>query len=96
LFDHQQAAMGVLGFRHLNEQAESGLIAALRREAADTFEVEALVSSSRTWLYEHRYVILPLRRLRQLAAAERRHHDAIIVGRIEAIVPADVRAGWLS
>jgi hypothetical protein len=63
LFDHQQAALGILGLRHLNEQAESGLIGALRREAADTFEVEALVFSGRAWLYEHHYVILPLRRL---------------------------------
>jgi TnpA family transposase len=40
-------------------------------------------------------VILPLRRLRQLAVAARRHHDAILAERIEAIVPADVRAVWL-
>jgi hypothetical protein len=41
LFDHQQLALAVLGFRHLSEQAESGLIAALRRDATDTFDIEA-------------------------------------------------------
>ena len=43
LFDHQQAALTVLGVRYLHEQAEPGLIASLRRDAADTFDVEALV-----------------------------------------------------
>lgn len=35
LFDHQQAALDVLGFRHLHEHAEPGLIASVRHAAAD-------------------------------------------------------------
>ena len=50
LFDHQHLALTVLGFKHLSEQAESGLIAALRRDATDTFDIEVLVSRSRVWL----------------------------------------------
>jgi hypothetical protein len=96
LFDHQQAALKVLGFRYLHEQAEPGLIASLRRAAADTFESNALVISARVWLFEHRYVIPPPRRLRWLAIAARRHHDAILLGKIEASVTAEVRAGWVA
>jgi TnpA family transposase len=96
LFDHQQAALKVLGFRYLHEQAEPGLIASLRRAAADTFESDALVISARVWLFEHRYVIPPPRRLRRLAIAARRHHDAILLGKIEASVTAEVRAGWVA
>ena len=68
----------------------------MRHAAADTFEVETLVTSARTWLFEHRYLILPSRRLRQLAVAARRHHEAILLGRVEASVAAEVRAEWLS
>jgi TnpA family transposase len=96
LFDHQQIALDVLGFRHLHEHAEPGLTASVRHAAADTFEVEALVTGARIWLFEHRYVILPSRRLRQLAVAAQRHHEAILLGRIEASVAAEVRAEWLS
>ena len=41
-------------------------------------------------------MILPSRRLRQLAVAAQRHHEAILLGRIEASVAAEVRAEWLS
>jgi TnpA family transposase len=95
LFDHQQLALAVLGFRHLSEQAESGLIAALRRDATDTFDIEALVSRGRVWLHEHQYVMLPLRRLRRMAVAARRHHDALITARIGELVPATLHAAWL-
>lgn len=69
-----------------------GPIASLRRAAADTFEVEALVASARVWLFEHRYVIPPSRRLRQLAVAARRRHDERLFAKVDAAVPADVRA----
>ena len=94
LFDHQQAALSVLGFHYLHEQVMPGLISALRRAAADTFEVDALVGSARVWLFEHRYVMPPSRRLRQLAVAARRHHDAIVLAMAEATVAAEVRAEW--
>jgi hypothetical protein len=96
LFDHQQFALDVLGFRHLHEHAEPGLTASVRHAAADTFEVEALAASARTWLFEHRYLILPSRRLRQLAVAARRHHEAILLGRVEASASPEIRSEWMS
>jgi len=95
LFDHQQAALSALGFRYLHEQVMPGLISALRRVAAETFEVDALVASARVWLFEHHYVMLPSRRLRQLAGAARRHHDAIVLAMIEASVVAEMRSEWM-
>jgi Domain of unknown function (DUF4158) len=82
LFDHQQVALRVLGFRDLNEQVMPGPIGALRRAATDAFEVDALVGSARIWLFEHRYVIPPPRRLRQLAVAARRHHDERLLAKV--------------
>jgi hypothetical protein len=67
----------------------------LRRAAADAFESDALVISARVWLFEHRYVIPPLRRLWRLAIAARQHRDAIRFGKIEASVAAEVRARWV-
>jgi hypothetical protein len=95
LFDHQHIALQALGIRHLHEQVEPNLIASLRRTAADTFEIEALVAQARIWLFEHCYIILPARRLRGLAVAARRHQEAVLIGHIEAIVPAENRATWL-
>src|ERR1700761_4352771 len=72
-----------------------GLISSLRRVAVDTFEVDAVAASARGGLVEHRYVTLPSRRLRQLALAARRHHDAIVLAMIEATVTAEVRSEWM-
>src|ERR1700761_1660003 len=72
-----------------------GLISSLRRVAVDTFEVDAVAASARGWLFEHRYVTLPSRRLRQLALAARRHHDAIVLAMIEATGTAEVRSEWM-
>lgn len=95
LFDHQQAALHVLGFRYPNEQVIPGLVASLRRSAADTFEIDALIAGARVWLFDHRHVILPSRRLRQLAVAACRHRDEKRLAMVEAAVPANVRANWL-
>ena len=95
LFDHQQCALQALGVRHLHEQVEPNLISSLRRAAVDTFEIEALVAKARIWLSEHRYIVLPGRRLRGLAVAARRHQEAALIGRTEAIVPAGNRTAWL-
>lgn len=95
LFDHQQAALDVIGFRSLPEQAMPGLIAALRRAAAEMFAMEALVASTRVWLFEHRYIQLSPRRLRQLAVGARRRHEATVLAQIEARVPAEMRTNWL-
>jgi hypothetical protein len=58
--------------------------------SADPFDVDALMASACTWLFEHRYLILPARRLPQVAVAPRRKHEAIRLGRIEASISAEV------
>ena len=95
LFDHQQFALQAVGVRHLHEQVEPNLVSSLRRAAVDTFEIDALVAKARIWLFEHRYTVLPVRRLRGLAVAARRHQEAALIGRIETIVPAGDRTAWL-
>jgi hypothetical protein len=56
------------------KQAKPGLIASPRHAAADTFEGDALVISARVWLFEHRYVIPPQRRLRGCPRCSGRGH----------------------
>jgi hypothetical protein len=95
LSDHQHCAFQALGVRDLHERVEPNLASSLRRAAIDTFEIEALVAKARIWLSGYRYIVLPGRRLWGLAVAARRHQEAALIGRIEAIVPAGNRTAWL-
>jgi hypothetical protein len=50
LFDHQQAAADILGFRKLTDGAERNLFGYLRKEAWDALEDEELRFRIRKWL----------------------------------------------
>jgi hypothetical protein len=95
LFDHQRAALAVLGFRDLPEHGERGLVAFLRREAVDELTVEALAERARVWLFEQRYVIPARRRIDSLARAARHYRDRALIARVERSVGAELRAEWL-
>ena len=67
LFDHQAAAMQVIGFEHFTGSAQPHLVSMLRKGAADCFDLEGPIEHARVWLYEHRFVVLTSRTLRSLA-----------------------------
>jgi TnpA family transposase len=100
LFNHQQAALAAVGFRDLSVHAERALVAFLRREAADEVAIDEvaidkLVERARVWLFEHRHVIPPRRRLAVIAAGARKHHDELLSARIEESVDAAIRHQWV-
>ena len=57
LFEHQESARQALGRGPLNDHAERGLTAYLRREAAAASDVSELVTPARTWLVGRHYVL---------------------------------------
>jgi TnpA family transposase len=95
LFDHQAAVLRVLGRVELTPHAERGLVAYLRREAAAVFDHAELMARARSWLVEHRYLLLRERDIRRLVNAARRHHEQILFRTIVAAIPSE-RECWLS
>lgn len=96
LFDHQQAAAGILGFRKLTEGAERNLLGYLRKETWDALEDEELSFRIRKWLYELKYFSLGNRPLRSLLYRARRMREDDLTAAIARAVPAEIRETWLS
>lgn len=96
LFEHQQDAANVLGFRKLIEGAERNLFGYLRKEVWDALEDEELTFRIRKWLYEHRYFSLSERPLRSLLYRARSIREDDLSAAVAKAVPADLRETWLS
>ena len=69
LFDHQQVACTVLGFRWMSEHQRRSLVRELRDEVARCADRDQLLVRSRQWLYRNQLVILRERAIRTLMAA---------------------------
>jgi hypothetical protein len=96
LFEHQQDAANILGFRKLGDGAERNLFGYLRKEAWDALEDEELAFRVRKWLYEHKYFSLSDRPMRSLLYRARRTREEDLAGAISRAVPADLRDTWLT
>lgn len=96
LFDHQESARQALGRGPLNDHAERGLTAHLRREAAAAYDVTELMTRARTWLVGRRYILPRERDIRRQAIAARRHQEQRIFSTIEAAAPLSVRRDWVA
>jgi hypothetical protein len=93
LFDHQQAAAGILSFRKLTEGAERNLLGYLRKETWDALEDEELSFRIRKWLYELKYFSLGDRPLRSLLYRARRMREddlTAAIARSVGFLPAKV------
>jgi TnpA family transposase len=96
LFDHQESARQALGRGPLNDHAERGLTAYLRREAAAAYDVTELMTRARNWLVGRHYILPRERDIRRQALAARRHQEQRIYAAIEAAAPLSVRQDWLA
>ena len=94
LYEHQNFAADLLGFRPLHAPGERGLVAHLRREAATVYSPHALLSSAYRWLYEHRYFIPRRRRIQDRIRESIRHSEKQFLTTIDAEVPAEKRDAW--
>jgi TnpA family transposase len=94
LFDHQESARQALGRGTLNDHAERGLTAYLRREAVAAYDVTELMTRARIWLVGRHYVLPRERDIRRHAIAARRHQEQRIFSAIEAAASLSVRQDW--
>ncbi len=69
LFDHQQVACTVLGFRWMSEHQRRSLVRELREEVACCADRDQLLVRARRWLYKNQLLIMHERAIRTLITA---------------------------
>lgn len=67
LYEHQWWALEILGFSKASPNQQSTLLPFLRQEAAYAPSIDVLVERGKLWLYQHRYLPLGDRVLREIA-----------------------------
>ncbi|MBE7422073.1 MAG: Tn3 family transposase [Zoogloeaceae bacterium] len=67
LYEHQWWALEILGFSKATPDQQRALLPFLRQEAAYASSVDVLVERGKLWLYQHRYLTLGDRVLRDIA-----------------------------
>lgn len=94
LFEHQQLACEVLGFRALREHQRRYLVRLLGEELWRQSDRDRLDAFVRAWLYEHRLLIPRSRIVRGLVSAAATSFDAELQSRIRAQAAASELADW--
>jgi hypothetical protein len=94
LIEHQQLACDALGFQWLTGHHRRALVRVLRQELDRTDDRERLLGFARSWLYEHRLIIVHERLLRSMIAAARREHEAQLARRIDHAVEPGLMIQW--
>ncbi len=94
LFEHQEAARSMLGFRWTGDGDRRALVRGLREELERIADVERLLLFARRRLYEQRLVAARDRDLRAMIAAATRLHEAALARQIRRAVPAPMFADW--
>lgn len=67
LYEHQWWAMELLGFSKATTDQQQGLLPHLRQEARHASSIDVLVERGKLWLYQHRYLTLADRTIRDAA-----------------------------
>lgn len=94
LYDHQQLACELLGFRWVTERQRRYLVSVLRSELQRTSDLERLMIVARGWLYEHGLIIMHERMLRKMIVASIRQFESQLVAGIQALVGEATLARW--
>jgi hypothetical protein len=95
LYEHQTWAIKLLGLAEMSERQERMLFARLRDMARSSSSRDLLVQFAREWLYEHKLLIPPERRLRDLARRAMTDVEQELLEAIATAIPQDVRGRWL-
>ncbi len=95
LFEHQELAREVLGFRAAGSRERGALAATLREELPrSSADRDRLVVFARCWLYEHRLLILRTRELRSMIEAATREHETALLNNIQTLIEAPLLERW--
>ncbi len=94
LFDHQQLACTILGFRWMSEHQRRALVRELRDEVARCADRDQLLVRARQWLYKNKLVIVHERAIRSLIASALTQLEAETGAAIAADVDPAVLGRW--
>ncbi len=94
LIEHQQLAREVLGFRGINEHEQRALLHAIREELARTSDRHRLLRFARTWMYEHRLIIVHERQLRSIIRTAMHQFEATLAGQVRAAIGVPLCERW--
>ena len=96
LFDHQQLACEVLGFRWMTEHQRRALVRTLRDEVARCADRDQLLVFARRWLYQSKILIPRDRDMRVLVTAALAQLEEETAKAIAATVPVELLSRWRS
>ena len=94
LFDHQQLACTLLGFRWMSEHQRRSLVRELREEVTRCADRDQLLVRARQWLYKNKLVIVHERAIRSLIAHALNQLEAETGAAIAAGVDPGVLDRW--
>jgi hypothetical protein len=92
--EHQQIACDALGFQWLTGHHRRALVRVLHQELDRTDDRKRLLGFARSWLYEHRLIIVHERLLRSMIAVARRAHETQLARRIDHAVEPGLMMRW--
>ena len=95
LYQHQQLAKALLGFKKLIEPAQRQLVAHLRQTRGAATDAAELLMGARQWLFQHAYLIPAERHLLDICRAVLYDQQAKLVAEIEKIAPLSKRKRWV-
>ena len=94
LFEHQEVACEVLGFRPVTELQRRALVRALRQELTRTADRLRLLVFARSWLYEHKLILIRDRDLHSTILSATRQYEAALAKSIHAAVDDTLLERW--
>ena len=94
LFEHQQVACTVLGFRWMTEHQRRSLVRELRDEVARSADRDQLLVRARQWLYKNKLVIVHERAIRTLIASALSQLEVETGTAISASIDPAILARW--
>ncbi|HET9646529.1 MAG TPA: DUF4158 domain-containing protein [Burkholderiaceae bacterium] len=94
LYDHQQLACEVLGFREMTEHQRRYLVRWLRDTLAGRAGTGGLLPELKRWFYEHRILLIADRELKRLIAEAARDREAQLLDAVLKAFGAECLAEW--
>jgi len=94
LYEHQWWAMEVLGFSKATPEQLKGLLPYLTQEAKHAATVDILVERGKLWLYQHRYISIADRAIRDYARRAMADSEDGLLRLVREQLPARELARW--
>ena len=94
LYDHQQIACDVLGFKHLSEHQRRYVVRWLREALAGGSEHGSLLPDLKRWFYEHGVLLVADRELKRLITGAQRDHEKQLTDTLNATYGEKRLAEW--